>query len=407
MKKLSPAGFLRTMHHASRAAIVLSAFLCSALVHAQVATGYSWSQAAGTYTAVGATGSNALFADNWDDNDVAVTIPWTFNYNGTGYTQIRVSSNGFIVFGGTLNNNNSGEAFVSGTDPSGLYLGGTGTNNGVAGFNADMDERTYTTFTANRTSGSPTLTSASSTANIKIGMRLSGTGIPNTAVITNIVGTTITLSANATSGSNSSTTLTPRSSVVSVITGTAPNRTAVFQWTRAARFGFTTGGSADDVTFQIRLAEANGVAANQAISVVYETCSTGSTDATKNPQVGIRSTTSDFNSRTTATDWTATTGGTTNTDRCVFRNTIAPPSGQTFTWSPVQCTGTPTAGSISGTSPICQGTGTTLTLSGQSTVGFGLSTAWFYGTVSGGPYGNSAGSGSSLATGNLSATRYY
>lgn len=369
----------------------------------QVATRYNWSQSAGTYTAVGAAGSNALFADDWDDSDVAVTIPFTFTYDGVDYTQVRVSSNGFMVFGNTLNANNTGEAFVSTSDPSGVYLSGTGTNNGVAGFNVDADEQTYTTFTANRTSGSPTLTSASSTSNIRVGMRLSGTGIPSNAVITAISGTTITLSANATSGSGSSTTLTPRANVVAVTTGSAPNRTFVIQWTRITRYQYT----GDDITFQIRLDEGGGLEANQTVSIVYGTCTATSTENNENPQVGIRTTTSDYNSRTTTTSWTSTSASTANTDRCRFRNTIVPPSGRTYLWTPVYCTGTPTAGSLSGTSLLCTGSGTTLTLSGQSTTGYGLSTAWFYGTTSGGPYPTSAGSGTSISTGNLTASRYY
>ncbi len=371
---------------------------------AQVATGYTWSQSAGTYTAVGAANANALFPDSWDDNQATVTIPFTFYFDGSGYTQVTVSSNGFLVFGNTLNANNSGEAFVSGTDPSGLYLGGTGTDNGIAAFNVDAAEQTYNTVSGNRTSGSTNITSVSSTSNLRVGMRLSGTGIPSNAVITAISGSTVTLSTAATSGNNSNTTLTPRASVVAVTTGTSPNRTLVIQYTRIARYTY---GGVDDVSFQIRLNEANGNRANQTIQTVYGTCSTSSTVTNENPQVGIRSTTSDFDSRTTTTDWTNTTAGATNTDRCRFRNTITPPSGRTFTWTPGYCSGAVTAGSISGTSPICSGTGTTLTLSGQSTAAYGLSTAWFYSTTNGGPYTTSAGTGTSISTGNLTATRYY
>ena len=279
-------------------AMLIILFACPQ-VYAQVATGYTWSQAAGSYAAVGATGANALFADGWDDNQTTVTIPFSFTFDEVAYTQVTVSSNGFLVFGNTLNANNTGEAFVSSTDPSGLYLGGTGTDNGIAGFNVDMDEQSYSTVTGNRTSGSANITSVSSTTNLRVGMRLSGTGIPTNAVITNISGSTVTMSANATSGSGTSTTLTPLANVVAVTTGSSPNRVFVVQYTRVARFGYTGN---DDVSFQIRLNEGGGNLANQTVQVVYGSCSTGSTVTNENPQVGIRTTTSDFNCRTTTTD---------------------------------------------------------------------------------------------------------
>ncbi|MBL0036016.1 MAG: hypothetical protein IPP26_09650 [Flavobacteriales bacterium] len=364
-------------------------------------TGYTWSQSAGTYTAVGAADSNALFADGWDDNQTTVTLPFTFNFNGIDYTQVTVSSNGFLVFGNTLNANNTGEAYVGGGDESGLYLGGTATNNGIAAFNADLDEQTYGTVTGSRTNGSTSITSVSSTTNLRVGMRLSGTGIPATAVITNISGSTVTMSEAATSTSSSN--LTPRANAVALTTGSAPNRVFVVQFTRVLRFGFSN----EEASFQIRLNEGGGDLADQTINMVYGTCSANNNNNSSPVQVGIRTTTSDFNSRTTTSNWTSTTAGTGNTDRCRFRNTVEPPSGRTYTWTPDYCSGAVTAGTIGGTSSICSGTGTTLTLSGQSSASYGISTAWFYSTVSGGPYSNSAGTGTSLATGSLTATRFY
>ncbi len=66
-------------------------------VQAQVATLYTFGQAAGAYTEI--TGGTALWVNSFDDNvSGAQTIP-SFNFNGTAYTTMYVSSNGFITFG--------------------------------------------------------------------------------------------------------------------------------------------------------------------------------------------------------------------------------------------------------------------------------------------------------------------
>lgn len=64
------------------------------------------------------------------------------------------------------------------------------------------------TTTGNRTSGSPTLASIADTSTYQIGMIVKGTGIPAGAKIISKTSTSITLDANATSGSSTSTTLT-------------------------------------------------------------------------------------------------------------------------------------------------------------------------------------------------------
>lgn len=65
-------------------------------------------------------------------------------------------------------------------------------------------------FTGNRTSGSPILTSVSSTTNLQVGQAVSGTGIPASTFIQSIDSSSqITLNKNATSGSSTSTTVTP------------------------------------------------------------------------------------------------------------------------------------------------------------------------------------------------------
>src|SRR5664279_5310381 len=64
---------------------------------AQVST-YTFAQSSNTYTSVTTT---VLQATGWDDNVGTVTIPFTFTYNGIGYTTIGYNSNGYITFGAT------------------------------------------------------------------------------------------------------------------------------------------------------------------------------------------------------------------------------------------------------------------------------------------------------------------
>jgi hypothetical protein len=293
-------------------------------------SGYAFSQSSGTFTApttglVGATGAASttpasIFATAWDDSAAAMTLPFTFTYNGAPFTQVAISSNGFFVFGSAISANGAGAAYTSFSDPSGVYLNGTSTNNGVAGLNLDQNERTFPTFTGARTSGSNTITGVSSIANLKVGMRISGTGISSGAIITAITATTVTMSANATG--TSSTAVTPRSAIYAAVSGTSPNRTYIITTIAGRRFGNTT----DNFDFQYILSEADN-----SISVVYG--SVVAAAAANGVPVGIRSTTSDFNSRTTATNWATTTAGVVNTDKCTISSTIFPASGLTFKWT--------------------------------------------------------------------------
>jgi len=70
--------------------------------HGQVAAGYAFSQTPGTFTLNVGTGtvlwSNGFFGAFDDNVSGAITIP-SFSFNGTAYTQLFVSSQGFITFG--------------------------------------------------------------------------------------------------------------------------------------------------------------------------------------------------------------------------------------------------------------------------------------------------------------------
>jgi hypothetical protein len=79
---------------------------------AQVAN-YTFSQSSGTYTALPT--STTLFTTAWDDNVGSVTIPFTYKFNGVGYTAASVNSNGYITFGTTPSGSTNYSAISSTT----------------------------------------------------------------------------------------------------------------------------------------------------------------------------------------------------------------------------------------------------------------------------------------------------
>lgn len=61
---------------------------------------YAFEESAGTYTAL--SSPTTVFASGWDDETpVALTIPFTFNFNNLNYTSFNVNCNGYITFGAT------------------------------------------------------------------------------------------------------------------------------------------------------------------------------------------------------------------------------------------------------------------------------------------------------------------
>jgi hypothetical protein len=353
-----------------------------------VSTYYTFTQSSGTYTPATAgfidttglatTTPASIFTTGWDDRTAIFRLPFDFTFNGTLYAagtgRIGLDSDAWFCFSNgnpTMTGQLGGGSWVSISDHTGVYLNGTANNNGFAGFNADLNDQTFVTFTANRTSGSNTLTAVSSFTNIQVGTRLSGTGIPNGTIVTAFGGGTITMSAAATSGSGTSTTITPYSSIIGIVSGTAPNRVFTIQWTQAKRYGGT---GTDLFNFQMRINEAGGVANLQTLQVIYGSLSATSTTILET-QVGLRgAAATDFNARTSSTAWASTTAAVANTNTVRFSNTIVPASGLTFTWSP--CTVAPgAAGAIAGPSPVCPGTTQNYSISAVSGAS---SYAWTY-----------------------------
>ena len=81
-------------------ALALLVWLLPQLGHAQGrADAYGFTQTTGAYTPITGT----VISTASDDNVVypASTLPFTFNYAGTDYTSLRVTSNGYVTFGTT------------------------------------------------------------------------------------------------------------------------------------------------------------------------------------------------------------------------------------------------------------------------------------------------------------------
>lgn len=345
--------------------ILLCSLLPGLSLKAQVSTGYIWSQSFQTYKSDTSTTSVTpanIFSTGWDDNTYTTyKFPFNFTYNGTLYTggtsTIGLDSDGWIAFSTTgsitMTGTTAGGSWVSASDHTGVYLSGTANNNGICGFNSDIEDQDLLTFTGNTLSGSRVISAITDFSNLRVGTRLSGTGITNGTIITklNPATSSITISTTATV-TGAAAVLTPWSSIYAFIRGVAPYRQFVIQWTKVTRYG-TAG---DDFSFQIVLNEGGLNPVYQTLQAVYGDCK--ATNLTpQNSQVGLRgASAADYNARKTAANWSTTTAATANTDVCVLTPSIFPSSGLTYTWSPA-CGAVPSnAGAMSGPLNVCPGT---------------------------------------------------
>ncbi|MBK7174597.1 MAG: carboxypeptidase regulatory-like domain-containing protein [Bacteroidales bacterium] len=103
--------------------------------------------------------------------------------------------------------------------------------------------------------------------------------------------------------------------------GTAPNRVLVVQWTNFRHYA-----GSGNYNFQIRLEETTNRI------VVHYGSFTEPSSYTQ--QVGLRgAANSDYNNRTTSSNWNATTAGTANNASCTLSSSVYPASGQYFYWA--------------------------------------------------------------------------
>lgn len=152
--------------------------------------------------------------------------------------------------------------------------------------------------------------------------------------------------------------------------GTAPNRVFVVQWTNYREY-LTTG---QNLNFQIRLNETTNI-----VEVVYGTMVF--TTNSETAQIGLGgSANTDFNNRTTTTNWNTTTAGTASNSSATYSTTVTPPvSGLTFVWTPpLPCTGVPVAGTAAPANQtlLAGQASSALTVAGQTTGVAGLTYQW-------------------------------
>ena len=346
---------------------ILFITLTSFFVRSQVSS-YTFGTSTGTYTPI-VGGVNYNNFTSWsntnflDDNNSAVleSIGFNFVYNGTTYTQFAVNTNGFITLGSL---------------PTNSYLPlSTGTsNNVISAMGADLIGRG--SLKANRTSGSAVITiTGGDISQISVGDKVSGTGIPAGSTVLSKTATTVTISANATSGSTgfhfrfSRSTFGIRFQTI----GTSPNRTLVVQWTGWQRYT-TSGAFGELYNFQIRLNETTNT-----INIVYNIQGPTST-TTRIFEVGLRgSLNTDFNNRLTTTNWSSTTTGTLNSSTVTLSSTVKPTSGLTYTWTPPVipvCSGTPNPGNTLSSSLTSPPNGTVNLSLQNTTTGTGVTYVW-------------------------------
>lgn len=254
---------------------ILAAFLLSPNQNcrAQIIA-YTFSQSTSVYTPVANETVLAAATDNTATlnlNSVvsAVNIPFAFSFNGTTYTSLNVSSNGFITFGSVA--------------PSAFYTnpisGNTAYQGAVSAWGRDISS------------------------------------------FYNINGKTGKISYG--------------------VTGNAPNREFVIQWTNFRPNASTVSTIVYSFSFQIRLKETSNI-----IQMAYDQGSylAGSTTVNGTAEIGIRgASNAEFNNRLNPTTAAFTTSGagTANSSAQAF-NTVGmvpgmPPADLVYTWTPPSC----------------------------------------------------------------------
>jgi len=119
-----------------------------------------------------------------------------------------------------------------------------------------------------------------------------------------------------------------------LLSGTAPNRVFTVQWKNYKRI--PTSAANDVFNFQIQLHESGNL-----VKFVYGAFTVVNVTTARTVQVGLRGdANTDYNNRTTTTDWAATVAGTANNANCWITDTVFPANGLSFTFSPAQ-QGTP------------------------------------------------------------------
>jgi hypothetical protein len=267
---------------------------------------------------------------------------YTFTSNTGTYTEIATSSNVL----GTIANDE--EVFNNST--AGAYAPITNTGFSI-GFNFVYNGVTYDKFAVG-TNGFIVLGTGSFTIN---------------NLTAGIIGTATTAGyANLITGCNMDLQGQTGSVLNYLIAGSPGSRTLTIQWKGYKVYN----ASGTAINFQIVLTETTNT-----VSINYGTMTNNTSTGV---QVGLRGiNNTDFNVRTTTSNWAATTAGLSNTSTCTFSNTIFPASGLSFTFNPpAACVAPPAGGTTQSTATTgCPGTAFTLSVTGDGT-GSGLTYQW-------------------------------
>jgi len=109
--------------------------------------------------------------------------------------------------------------------------------------------------------------------------------------------------------------------------GTSPNQIAIYQWKNWR--GYESANVNDNWNFQVILYQTTNNLAFRYGDFSWQSSYAGTA------QVGLRGTdNTDFNNRTTTTNWSATAAGTLNTANCTISSTVFPPNGLQFLYAP-------------------------------------------------------------------------
>lgn len=318
------------LHRSSLPAVAVLALAAAA--SAQVGTLYTFAQSVGTYTPItgGTLVATATSANTLDDATFAITLPFTFTYDGVAQTQVQMQTNGHIAFGTQTATNYTP---LSSTTVAPGYIAASG-----------RDLQGGYQFASTRTLGSDQMTAISSNGPLSVGDVVVGAGIPAGTTILAIAGNTATMSANATANSTGTSTQAygPWSEMRWELVGSSPNQEFVAQWSNFRRFSTSLAtNNGTRLNFQIRLHE------NGEIRCVYGDCTPGVTGVTSTAlhQVGLRGPTNAFpanvnnrmNTKGVNDDWSLSAAGTGNASGMLF-NAVAPanviPNGLTYLWAP-------------------------------------------------------------------------
>ena len=312
--------------------------------NAQVATNYTFSQSSAAYSAI--TGGSVI--GSFVDDDAAygnLNIGFTVKYNGACYNQFGMGSNSYFSFGPAT--------------PGDSYNQISGSNNNIISvFNYDTQLGSNITSTV--ITGSSVVI-VSTTVGIAVGGTIStGYGFPANTTVTAVGANSFTASALAASNITGTGVRFLNGEMRYQTLGAAPNRTLVVQWKNMRNWG--SGQLDQNFNYQLLIEETTNK-----ISIKYGNyvLPTGSYVYL----TGLRGLLGDFNTRTTATNWLATTVGITNTDGCILTPTITPTVGLTFNWTTsITTPASPTVAiAITGATAAC-GSGTNIfTASGANT----------------------------------------